>query len=109
LETLKQKLDLPNLEIINERVENAVPGIINGAQNANLSTPAGAKIVFTARALAPLVKILDWTAKTGQTYVLLKGRSAQAEIDEAGGKYRFRTELHPSETGDGIVIKLTII
>jgi 16S rRNA (guanine527-N7)-methyltransferase len=101
LEILKEKLSLPNLAIVNDRAENAVKNVIKSAKN-------GKKFVFTARALAPLIRILDWTSKTGQDYVLLKGRSADAEIAAACGKYRFEEESYPSETGDGRVIKLTI-
>ncbi|MDR1071689.1 MAG: 16S rRNA (guanine(527)-N(7))-methyltransferase RsmG [Rickettsiales bacterium] len=101
LETLKEQLLLPNLEIINDRVENAVKNVIKSAKN-------GENFVFTARALAPLIRILDWTQKTGQEYVLMKGRNAAAEIAAARGKYSFRAESTPSETGDGYVIKLTI-
>ncbi|MDR3208445.1 MAG: 16S rRNA (guanine(527)-N(7))-methyltransferase RsmG [Rickettsiales bacterium] len=101
LETLKQKLSLENLAIVNDRAENAVPDIIKNAKN-------GANFVFVARALAPLSRMLDWTAKTGQRYVLLKGRGVWDEIAEARRKHRFFIELYPGETGDGFVIKLTI-
>jgi 16S rRNA (guanine527-N7)-methyltransferase len=101
LETLKQELDLPNLEIIRGRAEDTVKNITKNAKNRD-------DFIFTARALAPLGRILDWTAKTGQTYVLLKGRGAQEEITQARGKYSFSAELTPSVTGDGFVTKLTI-
>ena len=54
LSTLKKELDLPNLTIINDRVENFLS-----------KTPVNTdKTVFTARAFAPLIKILNYTHTT---------------------------------------------
>jgi 16S rRNA (guanine527-N7)-methyltransferase len=107
LEELKERLDLPNLEIINDRVESALPRLFRNEK----STPAGG-FVFTARAFAPLIKILDLTArfakKYSATYALLKGRTAEDEIAVARSRYDFDAVLHPSKTGDGRIIILTI-
>ena len=47
LSELKEKLDLPNLTIVNDRIENFLS-----------KRPANpGKIIFTARAFAPLIKI----------------------------------------------------
>jgi 16S rRNA (guanine527-N7)-methyltransferase len=101
LEEVKQKLELPNLKILNERVEKAVPEILKKGKNRD-------KFVFTARAFAPLIRILDLTGKFKIPYVLLKGRDAEKEIDAARGKHDFDAKLYPSEHGDGFIIKLTI-
>ena len=111
LETLKKELGLPNLEIINDRVENAVPGILNGKAAGPIGQkikPKSTDFVFTARAFAPLVRILDWTGKFGIPYILLKGQGAKEEIATALEKYRFSTHTYPSITGGGHVINLTI-
>ncbi|MDR2268977.1 MAG: 16S rRNA (guanine(527)-N(7))-methyltransferase RsmG [Rickettsiales bacterium] len=100
LGTLASKLNLPNLKILNERVEKAVPNIIKNAKNRK-------NLVFTARAFAPLIRILDLTKKLDNFYVLLKGRQAKEEIAAARAKHKFEADLYPSETGDGFIIKLT--
>ena len=94
LKTLKQELDLPNLTIINDRIENFLS-----------KTPAKAdKFVFTARAFAPLIKILDYTHKTKCRLFLLKGREIESEINTAKTKYKFDYKLYKSETGDVFII-----
>ena len=97
LSTLKQELDLPNLTIINDRIENYLQ-----------KTPVNAgNFVFTARAFAPLIKIFDYTYKTKCRLFLLKGREIETEILLAKTKYKFNYELHKSETGDGFIICIT--
>lgn len=94
LSTLKTELNLPNLTIINDRIENFLS-----------KTPVKAgDFVFTARAFAPLIKILDYTHKTKCRLFLLKGREIQSEINIAKTKYKFDYELYKSETGDGYII-----
>ena len=91
---LKQELDLPNLTIINDRIENYLGNL-----------PAvSKKYVFTARAFAPLIKIFDYTHKINYRLFLLKGRGIETEIKNAKLKYKFDYELHPSKTGDGFII-----
>ena len=97
LSALKQELDLPNLTIVNDRIENFLS-----------KTPVKAgDFVFTARAFAPLIKIFDYTGKK-QTkncrLFLLKGREIDSEILTAKSRYKFDYELHKSETGDGFII-----
>ncbi len=94
LNTLKQELDLPNLTIINDRIENYL-------QKTPVKT---GNFVFTARAFAPLIKIFDYTLKTKCRLFLLKGREIEKEISTAKTKYKFDYELHKSETGDGFII-----
>ncbi|MDR1826131.1 MAG: 16S rRNA (guanine(527)-N(7))-methyltransferase RsmG [Rickettsiales bacterium] len=101
LEALKSELNLPNLTIINDRVENALPRIAGKGFRAE-------NYIFTARAFAPLIRILDLTQKLDIPYVLLKGKSAPDEIALALGKYNFGAEMIQSATGDGFIVKLTI-
>ena len=94
LSTLKTELNLPNLTIINDRIENFLS-----------KTPVKAgDFVFTARAFAPLIKILDYTHKTNCRLFLLKGREIENEINTAKHKYKFDYELFPSTTGDGHIL-----
>lgn len=93
LSILKQELNLPNLTIINDRIENYFA-----------KTPVFSKnFVFTARAFAPLTKIFDYTHKKNCRLFLLKGREIKNEIATAKTKYKFDYELYPSQTGDGYI------
>ena len=74
------------------------------AQLADVLPRDKKNIVFTARAFAPLVKILDYVGKTGCRLFLLKGREIPAEIETAQKKYKFDYELIKSRTGDGYII-----
>jgi 16S rRNA (guanine527-N7)-methyltransferase len=65
------------------------------------ATPAPDAV--TARALADLKTLLDWTwkwagANPALTYILPKGRQAEAEIDAARAHYSFVLEDRPSLT-----------
>lgn len=96
LSELKSELDLPNLTIINDRIENFLS-----------KTPVNpGDFVFTARAFAPLIKILDYTHKTKCRLFLLKGREIETEINTAKTKYKFDYKLYKSETGDGFIINI---
>lgn len=60
--------------------------------------------VVTARALAPLPRLLDLSAPffSGPTIGLfLKGREAEAEVEAAKKLWDFESELHPSLTDSG--------
>ena len=94
LDELKQKLDLPNLTIINDRIEKTLSKIpVNTGKH-----------IFTARAFAPLIKIFDYTHKTNCRLFLLKGREIDKEISVAKADYKFDYKLYKSETGDGYII-----
>ncbi len=94
LNAVKERLDLQNLTIYHGRVEDFVKKMPANTGN----------IVFTARAFAPLIKILDYVAKTKCRLFLLKGREISAEIATAQTKYKFDYELINSRTGDGYII-----
>ena len=97
LSAVKDELKLDNLTIFHGRVEDFVRQM-----------PAdSSKFVFTARAFAPLVKILDYTKSKNCRLFLLKGREIESEISVAKKKYKFKYELTPSKTGDGFIIAIT--
>lgn len=92
---VQEQLHLDNLEIYHGRVEDYIAAL-----------PKHKKYIFTARAFAPLVKILDYVGKTNYELFLLKGRDIQSEIDAAKRKYKFDYKLYPSKTGDGFIINV---
>ncbi len=96
LSAVKDRLGLENLTIYHGRVEEFVRHL--PAKND--------KIVFTARAFASLIKIMDYVARTKYRLFLLKGREIETEILEAKRKYRFEYDLTPSKTGDGFIISI---
>ncbi len=82
--------DLITVEIVNRRIENA-----------ETQASLGVVDVVTARALAPLDRLLTWSAplfseKTEGLY--LKGRGAEAEIETARENWRFECQSWPSMT-----------
>ena len=96
LTDVKEKLGLDNLGIYHGRLENYVAALPRDKHD----------IVFTARAFAPLIKILDYVGDTGCRLFLLKGREIPAEINTAQQKYKFDYTLTPSKTGDGFIIAI---
>lgn len=98
LNTVRSELDLQNLTIFHGRVENFFPAfLIKNNKNAG-------DFVITARAFAPLVKILDYVKGINCQLFLLKGREIENEIAVAKQKYKFNYKLIPSKTGDGFII-----
>lgn len=97
LEEIRSKLDLQNLKIVNNRVENYLKQMPNSEKKT---------IVFTARAFAPLINILDYIAAYTAPAYLLKGAGIKEEIKDAQEKYNFNYTLFPSKTGDGFIIKI---
>ena len=98
LNTVREELNLDNLTIYHGRVENFLPAFLkkNVKKTGNF--------VVTARAFAPLVKILDYVRGINCRLFLLKGQKTPEEIAVAKQKYRFDYELIPSKTGDGFII-----
>ena len=94
LTAVKDELKLDNLTIYHGRVEDFIQKMPRDSSN----------FVFTARAFAPLVKILDYTKSKNSRLFLLKGREIESEISVAKKRYRFKYELIPSKTGDGFII-----
>ena len=96
LSAVKEKLNLDNLTIYHGRVEEFVRHLPAKSDN----------FVFTARAFASLIKIMDYVAHTKYRLFLLKGREIESEISVAKQKYKFEYNLTPSKTGDGFIISI---
>lgn len=89
-----QALDLPNCRVIGQRLESVE------------SFPAA---VISARAFAPLPKLLDLSARFSQPstcWLLPKGRSAAQELQELSVKKRrlFHVEQSATDASAGILI-----
>ncbi len=93
LNELKSQLDLPNLTIFHGRVEDFISKMPGNT----------GEIIFTARAFAPLTRILDYVGKKNYRLFLLKGRQIESEINDAKRKYKFTYGLIKSTTGDGFI------
>lgn len=89
---VKNELGLTNLQIYHGRVENFIKTL-----------PRDSEYIFTARAFAPLVKILDYVHNVNYRLFLLKGHNITEEIMVAKQKYKFKHTLYPSKTGDGFI------
>lgn len=95
LREMVRRYDL-NAAVINGRIENTK------AQSAD---------VVTARALADLSKLLEFTSihlkPTGKA-IFLKGRLAEAEIEHARGFWAFDLAQYPSMTdGDASILEIS--
>ena len=68
--------------------------------------------VVTARALAPLPKLLDYAERflaDGGTGLFLKGRTAREEIEQAAEERVFELQSHPSQSDpSGVVLSVGI-
>jgi len=94
LNAVREKLCLDNLTIYHGRLEDFL------TKNVQKSR----EIIVTARAFAPLIKILDYVRGIKSRLFLLKGREIESEIALAKKKYSFKYKLYPSKTGDGFII-----
>lgn len=69
--------------------------------------------VVCARALAPLDRLLDWTApllKTGTVGLFPKGRDVRAELTRAAARWTVRHDLVPSRTdADARIVRITAL
>jgi 16S rRNA (guanine527-N7)-methyltransferase len=83
------------------RLETIIPDFIGKAD------------VVSARALAALTQLLDWTApvlKTGTIGLFPKGRDAEIELTEARKKWTFEAEILPSLTdSEARILRITSI
>ena len=102
LNTLKTELELDNLTIFHGRVEDFLPVFL--IKNVKKAGKKGCDFVVTARAFAPLIKILDYVRGINCRLFLLKGREIEKEVAIAKQKYKFSYKLVPSKTGDGFII-----
>jgi 16S rRNA (guanine527-N7)-methyltransferase len=79
----------------------AVDILCTRIENPETHAKVGAVHCVTARALAPLPRLVELVAPyfTSSTLGLfLKGREVAAEIEEAARSWQFASELHPSLT-----------
>lgn len=80
------------------------------AERIEQATPEPAPIV-TARALAALPKLLEWTAPLlakGGKAVFLKGQQAEDELTEARRNWHMGVCIHPSVTShDGVILEVS--
>ncbi len=68
---------------------------------------------LTARALAPLPRLLDWSARlltSNGTCLFLKGRGAEDELTAAAAEWHMAVSRRPSRTDpDGVILRLSEI
>jgi 16S rRNA (guanine527-N7)-methyltransferase len=83
------------------RLESVIPNFIGKAD------------VVSARALASLTMLLDWTEpllKAGTIGLFPKGRDAEIELTEARKKWTFKADILPSRTdSDARILRITSI
>ena len=82
---------------LSEAVETlGLPAEVHNSRAENLTLSVD---IVTARACAPLVRLLDYAypyMRKGAPALFLKGRDAEAEVAAARAKWRFEVELIPS-------------
>lgn len=89
-----RELKLENCSVINKRIEE-----VNHVKADYV----------TARALAPLKKLFDYTHKffhVETICVFPKGKNYATELEEAKSMWDFENEIIPSEVGDGVLLKI---
>ena len=101
--------DQRKAQFLSEVIRNLdLPVIVHQQRIQNL--PTGCADILTARALAPLPRLLDLAAplmKPGTFCVFLKGRNASDELTAARKCWRMRTQTFPSMSNpSGSVLKL---
>tara|TARA_R110000868_G_scaffold229089_2_gene482064 strand:- start:20905 stop:21528 length:624 start_codon:yes stop_codon:yes gene_type:complete len=72
--------------------------------------PAEGFQLVTARAFAPLNKLLGFAApllKSGVVGLFFKGRHYRDELTEARKHWTFESEVIPSQTGDGVILRIS--
>jgi len=88
LRTVVRELAL-NVTVENRRIEDGT-----------LDAPS----LISARALAPLSRLLDLTSAHHDgncTFLFMKGRNWKHEVEEAGDRFRFTLEVHPGLADTG--------
>ncbi|QCE34767.1 16S rRNA (guanine(527)-N(7))-methyltransferase RsmG [Acetobacteraceae bacterium] len=66
--------------------------------------------IVTARALAPLPRLLDWAfpfLETGGACLFFKGRNAPEEIEKASKDWDFDLETFQKKGDEGVILKIT--
>lgn len=96
LRTLRRELALPNLIVLNDRIEQANP--LNAALvSARALAPLGLLMAYVDRHLAP-----------GGTALLMKGKDWESEVRQARESWQFDLIPHPSQTApDAAILEIT--
>jgi 16S rRNA (guanine527-N7)-methyltransferase len=93
------------------RVTGAAVEVHDGRAESILPRFAGEIDVVTARAVAPLGTLIEWShplLTTGSVGLFPKGRNVAAELTSARESWRFESELFPSRTDSAArVVRLT--
>src|SRR5262249_20135447 len=79
----------------------AVDILSRRAESASLSVNESLPRVVSARALAPLERLLDLASPfspPGTTLLFLKGKEAEREVSQAESRWQFQVALRPSVT-----------
>ncbi len=88
LRQMTAQLDRPDVQIVRGRVDGTGPVVVDARGQRH---PVGPFDVVTARAVAPLVRLLPWLAglaRPGGLILAIKGESARAELSVASGTMR---------------------
>jgi 16S rRNA (guanine527-N7)-methyltransferase len=95
------RLTESNATVHEARLETVIPGFVGKAD------------VVSARALAALTQLLEWTEpllKAGTTGLFPKGRDAEIELTEARKKWTFEADILPSRTdSEARILRITSI
>jgi len=87
----------------------AAPVAVHAERAETMARPPQADVV-TARALAPLPKLLSYAARfiaPGGVCLFPKGRDVDTELTEAAKSWMFDAVFHPSHTStEGVVLEL---
>ena len=77
-----------------------LPAIVHTCRAENATPPKGLEVI-TARACAPLSRLLSYAESyfdRGATGLFLKGRAVEQELREARRSWKFEAVLHQSRT-----------
>jgi len=95
LQSVAERLKLSTVEIRQSRVETAAPEAFD---------------LITARALAPLDRLLDYAQRfwgPGTRALFLKGQNVEAELTEAHKSWSMELERHPSRSdASGVILEI---
>jgi len=86
---------------------NLPASVHQGRVEASGDIPASC---VTARAFAPLPKLLDYAApwlERGAVAVLPKGNRWEDELTKAKESWKFAYDVIPSQSGDGVILKIS--
>jgi 16S rRNA (guanine527-N7)-methyltransferase len=86
-----------------------LPATLHHARAEDIRSPPGLEVI-TARACAPLPRLLGYTEhlfEAGARGVFLKGRDAESELTQARQSWKFQSQLLPSQSDpSGWIVKI---